>query len=232
MIKMAYMAAARPMSTTSSVAWRTGGGRTVGTLDAKRLGELAFALFILLVAAPILLVVALLIWTEDGGPIFFSQPRLGRGGKHFRCLKLRTMSVDASARLGRLLDSNVEAREEWARDHKLRNDPRITRLGRFLRKTSIDEIPQLLNVIRGDMSLVGPRPIVDAEIVRYGRRFEAYCTVRPGITGLWQVKGRNDVSYRRRVAIDTIYCANKSFGLDLRIVAATVPVVLFRRGSY
>lgn len=229
---MAYMAAAKPMSTTSSLASRTGHGGTVEILDAKRLGELALALLILLVAAPILLAVALLIWTEDGGPIFFSQPRLGRGGKHFRCLKLRTMSVDASALLARLLENSADAREEWERDHKLKSDPRITRLGRFLRKTSIDEIPQLFNVIRGDMSLVGPRPIVDAEVVRYGRRFEAYCTVRPGITGLWQVKGRNDVSYRRRVAIDTIYCANKSFGLDLRIVAATVPVVLFRRGSY
>jgi len=192
----------------------------------------ALAGLILAFMSPFLAVVALLIWVEDGGPVFFSQMRVGRGGKRFPCMKLRTMSIDAPARLARLLETREDAREEWARDHKLKNDPRITWLGRFLRKASIDEFPQLINVIRGDMSLVGPRPIVDAEVVRYGRRFEAYCTVRPGITGLWQVKGRNDVSYRRRVAIDTIYCANKSFGLDMRIVAATVPVVLFRRGSY
>ncbi len=207
-------------------------GRAAGQVDANRLGELLLAFLILFVAAPILIIVGLMIWAEDGGPVFFSQARIGRGGKTFRCYKMRTMSVDAPARLARLLESSEEARAEWAEDHKLKNDPRITRLGHFLRKTSIDEFPQMLNVIRGDMSLVGPRPIVAAEIVRYGRRFEAYCTVRPGITGLWQVKGRNDVSYRRRVAIDTIYCANKSFGLDLRIVAATVPVVLFRKGSY
>ena len=208
------------------------GGRAAEPVEVERLGELALAFLILLVAAPMLIVVALMIWAEDGGPIFFSQSRIGRGGKPFRCYKMRTMSVDAPARLAHLLETCEEARAEWARDHKLKNDPRITRLGSFLRKTSIDEFPQMLNVIRGDMSLVGPRPIVASEIVRYGRRFNDYCTVRPGITGLWQVKGRNDVSYRRRVAIDTIYCANKSFGLDLRIVAATVPVVLFRRGSY
>ena len=208
------------------------GATEAAPLSPERLGELMLAFLILVVVTPVLVVVAMMIWAEDGGPVFFSQSRIGQGGKSFRCYKLRTMSVDASDRLARLLESSDEVRLEWERDHKLKNDPRITRLGSFLRKTSIDEFPQMFNVIRGDMSLVGPRPIVDSEVARYGRRFKDYCTVRPGVTGLWQVKGRNDLSYRRRVAIDTIYCANKSFGLDLLIVAATVPVMLFRRGSY
>jgi lipopolysaccharide/colanic/teichoic acid biosynthesis glycosyltransferase len=231
-IEMTYTVMERTVSNTKTIAGAPKPPRSAEPFEFDRLGELALAGLILLVAAPVLIVVAMMIWAEDGGPVFFSQSRIGRGGKHFRCYKLRTMSIDAAPRLARLLESSEESREEWARDHKLKNDPRITRLGRFLRKTSIDEFPQMLNVIRGDMSLVGPRPIVDSEVGRYGRRFKAYCTVRPGITGLWQVKGRNDVSYRRRVAIDTIYCANKSLGLDIRIVAATVPVVLFRRGSY
>jgi exopolysaccharide production protein ExoY len=186
----------------------------------------------LAVATPLLAVIALLIWLEDGGPAFFSQKRIGRGGRRFACLKLRTMCVDAETRLANLLASSEDARSEWSADHKLRNDPRITPLGRFLRKTSLDELPQLFNVLRGEMSVVGPRPIVDAEISRYGRRFTAYCAVRPGITGLWQVSGRNDVSYRRRVALDATYSARKSLALDLRIVMATVPAVLLRRGSY
>ena len=231
-IVMTFMTATNQFSATETYGSELDGAQRADLFDAVRLGEVALAGLILAFMSPFLAVVALLIWVEDGGPVFFSQMRVGRGGKRFPCMKLRTMSIDAPARLARLLETREDAREEWARDHKLKNDPRITWLGRFLRKASIDEFPQLINVIRGDMSLVGPRPIVDAEVVRYGRRFEAYCTVRPGITGLWQVKGRNDVSYRRRVAIDTIYCANKSFGLDMRIVAATVPVVLFRRGSY
>jgi exopolysaccharide production protein ExoY len=186
----------------------------------------------LLLTAPLLVAIALLVWIMDGGPALFSQPRIGRDGRHFRCLKFRSMCVDADARLARLLASDENARREWQADHKLRVDPRITRLGRFLRKTSLDETPQLINVLRGEMSLVGPRPIVDAEITRYGRRFAAYCAQRPGITGLWQVSGRNDVSYRRRVALDTAYAARKSIALDMRILAATIPAVLLRRGSY
>lgn len=187
---------------------------------------------ILLLASPVLLVIALAVWMMDGGPAFFSQSRIGRNGRHFRCMKFRTMCVDADARLAKLLASDENARREWHADHKLRVDPRITRLGQFLRKTSLDETPQLINVVRGEMSLVGPRPIVDAEVVRYGHRFAAYCAQRPGITGLWQVSGRNDVSYRRRVALDTAYSNRKSLALDMRILVATVPAVVLRRGSY
>ena len=194
--------------------------------------DIAASSAILLLASPVLLAIALLVWMTDGGPAFFSQARIGRDGRHFQCLKFRSMCVDADVRLANLLASDENARREWHADHKLRVDPRITRLGRFLRKTSLDETPQLINVLRGEMSLVGPRPIVDAEIPRYGRRFSAYCAQRPGITGLWQVSGRNDVSYRRRVALDTAYSNRKSLAMDMRILLATVPAVLLRRGSY
>ena len=197
-----------------------------------RIFDIVAATGILLLTSPLLLMIGLLVWAMDGGPALFGQPRIGRDGRHFRCLKFRSMCVDADVRLAKLLASDEGARREWQADHKLRVDPRITRIGRFLRSTSLDETPQLINVLRGEMSLVGPRPIVDAEIPRYGRRFSAYCAQRPGITGLWQVSGRNDVSYRRRVALDTAYSARKSLSLDMRILAATLPAVLLRKGSY
>jgi lipopolysaccharide/colanic/teichoic acid biosynthesis glycosyltransferase len=209
-----------------------GHGRPVLAGALMRAFDIAAATSVLLLTAPLLMAIALLVWMMDGGPAFYSQPRIGRDGRHFRCFKFRSMGVDADARLARLLASDENARREWQADHKLKVDPRITRLGKFLRKTSLDEAPQLFNVLRGDMSLVGPRPIVDAEIPRYGRRFAAYCAQRPGITGLWQVSGRNDVSYRRRVALDTAYSARKSIALDMRILAATIPAVFLRRGSY
>lgn len=140
--------------------------------------------------------------------------------------------MDSQERLARHLAQDPAARREWEKDHKLRDDPRITALGRFLRKSSIDEIPQLLNVLAGEMSIVGPRPIVLDEIYRYGSRFASYCKVRPGITGLWQVSGRNNVNYRRRVAMDVAYVRNRSVLLDLKIIAATIPAVLQSRGSY
>jgi exopolysaccharide production protein ExoY len=194
--------------------------------------DIAVAAGLLLATSPVLLLIAFLVWITDGGPPVYSQARIGRDGAHFRCLKFRSMCVDADARLARLLAGDESARREWQADHKLRVDPRITRLGAFLRKTSLDEVPQLINVLLGEMSLVGPRPIVDAEVPRYGRRFSAYCAQRPGITGLWQVSGRNDVSYRRRVALDTTYSARRSLALDMRILVATVPAVMLRRGSY
>lgn len=186
----------------------------------------------LLFLLPIMVLISLGVWLQDGGPIFFAHKRIGRDGRAFRCLKFRSMLTNADARLQHLLAASAEARREWECDHKLRDDPRITAFGAFLRRSSLDELPQLLNVLSGDMSLVGPRPIVDAEVQRYGRRFSHYCSVRPGITGLWQVSGRNDVSYRRRVAIDTFYASHQSLGLDLRILFATIPSVLLRKGSY
>ncbi len=181
---------------------------------------------------PLMVLVALAIFLQDGGPVLFSHRRVGRGGRPFYCLKFRSMAVGAEARLASLLASSPTARAEWARDHKLRIDPRITPLGAFLRRSSLDELPQLLNVLRGEMSVVGPRPIVDAEISRYGRRFRHYCSVKPGITGLWQVSGRNDVSYRARVAMDCLYVKAQSPVLYVWIVVATIPAVIMRKGSY
>lgn len=199
---------------------------------ATRIFDIVVSLLALVMIAPLLLMVAVIILLTDTGPIFFSQRRVGRGGQLFSCYKFRSMVTDADNRLAEYLMKFPEARAEWDRDHKLRSDPRITGIGRFLRKSSIDELPQLFNVLRGDMSLVGPRPIVPGEIVRYGRYIADYCAVKPGITGLWQVSGRNDVSYRRRVALDTCYARSRSLWFDLRIVAKTIPAVLLASGSY
>jgi exopolysaccharide production protein ExoY len=190
------------------------------------------AIIALIFLAPVMLGVALAVFMQDGGPMVFAHRRIGRGGRYFYCLKFRSMAVDAERRLNDLLASDPAARAEWEKDHKLRDDPRVTKLGAFLRKSSLDELPQLFNVLKGEMSLVGPRPIVDAEIVKYGRRFESYCAVKPGITGLWQVSGRNDTTYRTRVALDCVYAKRRNVILDSAIIAATVPAVLLRKGSY
>jgi Undecaprenyl-phosphate galactose phosphotransferase WbaP len=194
--------------------------------------NLMVAVLAVIFLAPIMLAVAIAVYAQDGGPILFAHRRLGRNGQYFYCLKFRSMAVDAERRLKDLLASDPAARAEWEKDHKLRNDPRVTKLGEFLRKTSLDELPQLFNVLRGEMSLVGPRPIVEAEIAKYGRRFSHYCAVKPGITGLWQVSGRNDTTYRARVAMDCVYAARRSVWMDFRVLALTVPAVLARRGSY
>ena len=201
-------------------------------LDAGRSLDVALAILILLFTAPLLLTVMGLMWVQGDGPIVFGHRRIGYGGRSFRCLKFRSMFPDADARLRLLLAVDACARAEWAADHKLRDDPRVTPLGAFLRKTSLDELPQLFNVLKGEMSLVGPRPIVDAERARYGRRMADYQSVRPGITGLWQVSGRNDTSYRRRIAMDVTYARRKSVAMDCRILIATIPAVIFSRGSY
>ena len=198
----------------------------------RRSIDLVLASLALVFFAPLMVLVALSVWLQDGGSVFYAHSRVGRNGRVFPCMKFRSMLVDSDARLRQLLAESAEARAEWEKDHKLRNDPRITALGAFLRRSSLDELPQLFNVLSGDMSLVGPRPIVAAEVKRYGRRFGHYCSVRPGITGLWQVSGRSDTSYRRRVAIDTCYAQRQSLALDLRILIATVPSVLLRKGSY
>jgi exopolysaccharide production protein ExoY len=194
--------------------------------------DLTIALSILIFILPLLIVIAVMVRMQDGGRAVFAHERIGRNGRMFKCLKFRSMVPDAGRRLSELLDRDPDARAEWDRDHKLKNDPRITRVGAFLRRSSLDELPQLFNVLRGDMSIVGPRPIVTAEITRYGRRFQHYCAVKPGITGLWQVSGRNDVAYRRRVAMDTIYARHKSLVWDIKLLLLTVPAVLFASGSY
>ena len=194
--------------------------------------DIMAALAALIAFAPIMIAIAIAIKIFDSGPVFFAHKRMGQFGRTFGCLKFRSMVVNADQRLKEHLSNNPAAAAEWALDHKLRNDPRITPLGRFLRKSSLDELPQLFNVLRGEMSLVGPRPIVAAEVERYGRYFADYCSVRPGITGLWQVSGRNDVTYRRRVALDVTYSRTQSLKLYAWIIYRTVPALLFQRGSY
>ncbi len=194
--------------------------------------DVTICMLALLFLLPLMVLVAAAVFLQDGGPVLFSHRRIGRGGRPFYCIKFRSMTSGAETRLAAVLASNPVARAEWARDHKLRIDPRVTPLGSFLRRSSLDELPQLLNVLRGEMSIVGPRPIVEAEISRYGRRFRHYCAVKPGITGLWQVNGRNEVNYRSRVAMDCLYVKSQSPWLYMWIVVATIPAVLTRKGSY
>jgi len=198
----------------------------------KRALDVAGAGALLLLGAPVFLLLALLV-RADGGPAFYAHERIGRGGRRFGCLKFRSMVVDSAARLEALLASDPAARAEWEATRKLRDDPRITWVGRFLRATSLDELPQLINVLRGDMSLVGPRPVVAAELAaHYGVAAEHYLAVRPGITGLWQVSGRSDTSYAQRVALDVRYATNPSLLEDVRILLRTPAAVLLRRGAY
>lgn len=188
------------------------------------------ALLLIVLLGPLMLLVAWLIWRRDGAPVLFSHLRVGRDGELFQCLKFRTMVRDSDARLAELLRESPVAREEWNRDQKLHDDPRITPVGRFLRRTSLDELPQLFNVVRGEMNLVGPRPIVVAELRRYGGSKFHYLSVKPGMTGLWQVSGRQETTYDERVRLDRTYVEQRSFRFDCMILARTVGVVLRRDG--
>ncbi len=199
--------------------------RAKSTLDL--LGVLVGGLLI----SPLLIFIAVLIKLDSPGPVFYQQKRLGSSGQYFCCWKFRTMHADAGRLLTKLLQKRPDLRTEWEQNHKLRDDPRITRVGRILRKTSLDELPQLWNVLREEMSLVGPRPIVDTEIVKYKEAYELYRRVKPGMSGLWQVGGRSETSYEERVEMDTYYVRNWSVWLDLVILARTVGAVLFSRGA-
>ncbi len=189
------------------------------------------ALVALVFFAPFLLIIALLIVAFDGRPVFFSQMRVGRGGRMFRCYKFRTMNRNSERILADLLAVDAAAREEWRQTQKLVHDPRISCLGAFLRKTSLDELPQFWNVLKGDMSIVGPRPVVASETWHYGDKIKEYTSVRPGITGLWQVSGRSDTTYEQRVLLDCEYIARQSVFLDLAIIIKTIFVVLRRDGA-
>ncbi|MEM6974019.1 MAG: sugar transferase [Pseudomonadota bacterium] len=198
----------------------------------KRAFDIAFAASALLLLSPLMLTIIAIMRATDPGPILYGHERVGMGGRRFVCWKFRSMVPDAAVRLERLLRHDPVARAEWERDRKLRDDPRVTAIGAALRKSSLDELPQFYNVLMGEMSVVGPRPVVDDELARYGRHSRSYLSVRPGITGLWQVSGRNDVGYSRRVALDAYYVSIRSFWLDLGIIIRTVGVVFGRRGSY
>jgi exopolysaccharide production protein ExoY len=173
-----------------------------------------------------------LVKFSDGGSVFYGHRRIGRGGQAFSCLKFRTMVPDGDEVLAAYLRKNPDAREEWRRDQKLRNDPRVTRVGAVLRKLSLDELPQIVNILRGDMSIVGPRPVVRDELEKYGTVASHYLRTRPGLTGLWQINGRNNVSYDTRVQFDKHYVENWSAAQDMIIIAKTIPAVWLARGSY
>ncbi len=198
----------------------------------KRAMDLAFAVPVLIFVAPLLMLIYALVKVFDPGPALFTQARVGRDGREFTVYKFRTMRVDAEARLAELLEKNPRAAAEWARFQKLRNDPRVTTLGRILRKSSLDELPQLLNILRGEMSVIGPRPVTAAEMARYGADVPYYTAVRPGVLGLWQVKGRNRLTYPERVALDVQYVKTWSIWQDFKIVAMAIPVVLLGLGAY
>jgi exopolysaccharide production protein ExoY len=231
--------AARASHALDPHAWAAPAGRyarrliTRSTLEVmtKRTVDIVGACVLGLIFAPLMLAIVF-VTRREGGPAIYKHRRVGENGRMFSCLKFRTMVPDADQVLRDLLERDPALKAEWVRDHKLRNDPRVTRLGRFLRRTSLDELPQLWNVLRGEMSLVGPRPVVREELLRYGRNIWAYLAVRPGITGLWQVKGRNDTDYRRRVALDTYYVLNQNLGLDLYILLKTTSVVVGGSGAY
>lgn len=201
------------------------------TRNLKRFFDVLLALFGLFVLSPMILVLCVVLFVTQGRPIMFRHKRIGLDGRQFDCLKFRTMVVDADRVLHDLLRSDALAAAEWSVSRKLTDDPRITRLGNIMRRSSLDELPQLWNVIVGDMSIVGPRPIVAAEIQRYNSDFVYYTAVRPGITGLWQTSGRSDCSYAERVALDRDYVSNWSLKRDLAIIVRTVPAVLWQEGS-
>jgi len=198
----------------------------------KRFMDLTIVIFGGLIILPFLLIIALLIKLSSPGPVLYGHKRLGMNGKHFTAYKFRSMVMDSQERLHKLFESSPKIKEEWERNHKLQNDPRVTLIGRFIRRTSIDEFPQLLNILKGEMSLVGPRPIVDEEVSRYGEDFGWIFSVKPGLTGMWQVSGRSETDYSSRVLYDTYYLQSWSVWLDIWILFMTFGAVLRGKGAY
>ncbi len=211
---------------------RTARGRNdIGKRVTKRAFDVFGAVLLSILAAPAILMIAIII-RSSGSPVIFGHERIGKGRKLFSCYKFRSMIIDAESDLQELLAADPKFRVEWEENHKLRKDPRITRFGHFLRRSSLDELPQLWNVIKGEMSLVGPRPVVEDELERYGRKAQVYCSVKPGITGLWQISGRSNITYSRRVSLDTLYVRKQRLALDLWIMFCTVKVVAKRVGAH
>ena len=204
-------------------------GRTL-----KRIGDIIFSLIVLTLGSPIFILIGILVKLSSPGSVFYIQKRVGRNYREFGCIKFRTMYKDADDLLPNLLEKYPLMRKEFEKDFKLRQDPRITKLGRFLRRSSLDELPQFFNVLKGEMSVVGPRPIVSNEIIKYSLFMEEVISVRPGLTGLWQVSGRNNLSYKKRVELDLFYARNRNSLLDLEIIILTLGVLLFPmdRGAF
>lgn len=198
----------------------------------KRSFDLGVACSVILLISPLLVILCLLVKLSSKGPIFYGHVRIGKNQMPIKVWKFRTMVMEADSVLRAHLDADPQLRSEWERDHKLKRDPRVTRIGRFLRRSSLDELPQLWNVITGEMSLIGPRPIVDSEIEKYGDIFRQYQLVPPGLTGLWQISGRNNTSYEQRIRMDDYYVRNWSLSLDVYILLRTVKTILFSEGAY
>ncbi len=200
----------------------------------KRTFDIVFSLFVIIITLPITIPIAIAIKLTDGGSIFYKHTRIGYKGKKFEVIKFRSMYMDADKRLKDILENDSKAREEWEKTFKLKNDPRVTPIGKFLRKTSLDELPQFLNVLKGDMSVVGPRPVVEEELKKYYKEnAEIYMSVKPGITGYWQVEGRSDIEdYQERVKMDVWYVKNMNFWLDLKIILKTIWVMIKGKGAY
>lgn len=197
----------------------------------KRVFDTTLAMMLLVISAPVMIVVALAV-SFTGLPVIYSHSRVGRGGVEFSCLKFRTMVNNADEVLSELLSSDDNIRKQWELERKIRSDPRVTKVGAWLRKTSLDELPQLFNVVKGDMSLVGPRPVTKGELIKYGLMSSNYLACRPGLTGLWQVSGRSEVDYRERVSMDAKYSLEATLVKDLSILVRTVGVVIRRSGAY
>lgn len=198
----------------------------------KRAFDLVCTVCGIIALSPVFIAIACWIYKDSPGPVIFKHYRVGRNGRLFPCYKFRSMCVDADVKLKELLERDPQAREEWQREFKLKNDPRITKSGAFLRKTSLDELPQLFNVLKGEMSLVGPRPIIRDEIAKYGTYIKDFYMVRPGVTGMWQTSGRSDVSYDERVQMDTWYVRNWNLWFDIVLIWRTIGVVLGKKGAY
>lgn len=198
----------------------------------KRLFDLALALILLPITLPILLILMILIKLDSKGPALYKSERVGKDGRKFNCLKLRTMCLHAHEKLEEVLENNTVLKFEYQKYCKLKNDPRVTRVGKILRSFSLDELPQIFNVLRGEMSFVGPRPVFEWEIPKYGKLFEDYKSVLPGITGIWQVNGRNEASFQKRVTLDSSYSKESRFSLDLTILLKTLPAIISKKGAY
>ena len=197
----------------------------------KRLFDIVFSLSVLIFCAPVYLILAGLIAFTSSGSIFYIQERVGKNYRHFGCIKFRTMIPDADRVLLEMIAQSDELRQEFSENFKLKADPRITKIGRFLRTTNLDEFPQFINVLKGEMSVVGPRPLVPEELERYGKNIDRVLTIRPGITGLWQVSGRNDLPYDERIQIDVNYVNHRNFWLDLLIVLKTIRLTVMTKNN-
>ena len=199
----------------------------------KRPFDIGFSIFAIGVSLPITIPIAIAIKLTDGGNIIYGHERVGKDGKKFKVLKFRSMYMDADKKLKEILKNDPKAKEEWAKTFKLKNDPRITPIGKFLRKTSLDELPQFINVLKGEMSIVGPRPVVEEELIKYYKdKAKMYKSVKPGVTGYWQVEGRSDTDYNERIEMDEYYVNNQSFLLDLKIILKTIKVMFSGKGAY